>query len=65
MHQYPLWKSVTVLVVMLLAILLALPNLFGEAPALQMSRKDRAAFTRIHELDPDFDDHPDAIAAAG
>ncbi len=45
MHQYPLWKSVTVLVVMLLAILLALPNVFGEAPALQMSRKDRVAFT--------------------
>ena len=44
MHQYPLWKGVTVLLVMLLAILFALPNLFGEAPALQMSRKDRAAF---------------------
>jgi preprotein translocase subunit SecD len=45
MHQYPLWKSVTVVVVVLLAILLALPNVFGETPALQMSRKDRAAFT--------------------
>jgi len=44
MHQYPLWKGLTVLVVMLLAILFALPNLFGEAPALQMSRKDRADF---------------------
>jgi len=53
MHQYPLWKSVTVLVVMLLAILLALPNLFGEAPALQMSRKDRAAFTS--ESVPEFE----------
>ena len=52
MHQYPLWKSVTVLVVMLLAVLLALPNLFGEAPALQMSRKDRAAFTS--ESVPEF-----------
>jgi len=45
MHQYPLWKSVTVLVALLLALVLALPNLFGEAPALQMSRKDRAPFT--------------------
>ena len=45
MHQYPLWKSMTVLAVVLISILLALPNLFGEAPALQMSRKDRAAFT--------------------
>jgi preprotein translocase subunit SecD len=53
MHQYPLWKSVTVLVVMLLAVLLALPNVFGEAPALQMSRKDRAAFTS--ESAPEFE----------
>src|SRR5512139_2829400 len=45
MHHYPLWKSVTVVVVLLLAIVLALPNVFGETPALQMSRKDRAAFT--------------------
>jgi len=45
MHHYPLWKSVTVLVVLLVAFILALPNVFGEAPALQMSRKDRAAFT--------------------
>jgi len=45
MHHYPLWKSVTVVVVVLLAIVLALPNVFGETPALQMSRKDRAAFT--------------------
>jgi len=53
MHQYPLWKSMTVLVVVLLSILLALPNLFGEAPALQMSRKDRAAFTS--ESVPEFE----------
>jgi preprotein translocase subunit SecD len=53
MHQYPLWKSITVLVVLLLAILFALPNLFGEAPALQMSRKDRAAFTS--ESAPEFE----------
>src|SRR4030067_2987552 len=45
MHQYPLWKSVTVLVALLLAVRLARPNLCGEAPALQMSRKDRAPFT--------------------
>jgi preprotein translocase subunit SecD len=45
MHHYPLWKSATVLVVLAIAIVLALPNVFGEAPALQMSRKDRAAFT--------------------
>ena len=45
MHQYPLWKSATVLAVLLISIVLALPNVFGETAALQMSRKDRAAFT--------------------
>lgn len=34
-----------VLVVMLLASLVALPNVFGESPALQLSRRDRATFT--------------------
>ncbi|MFZ9085545.1 MAG: protein translocase subunit SecD, partial [Steroidobacteraceae bacterium] len=32
-----------VLVVLLLSVLFALPNVFGEAPALQMTRKDRVA----------------------
>ena len=27
------------------ALVLALPNVFGDAPALQLSRNDRAAFT--------------------
>jgi preprotein translocase subunit SecD len=30
---------------MVAAILLALPNLYGESPALQLSRRDRAVFT--------------------
>ncbi|MBX3702967.1 MAG: protein translocase subunit SecD [Steroidobacteraceae bacterium] len=45
MRHFPAWKSVMVLVVMLLAALIALPNVFGESPALQLSRRDRAAFT--------------------
>ncbi len=45
MLRFPVWKSVTVLVVMLVAALLALPNVFGESPALQLSRRDRAEFT--------------------
>ncbi len=53
MHQYPLWKSVLVLVAVLLSLVLALPNLFGESPALQLSRKDRAAFTAAQA--PEFE----------
>ncbi len=45
MHTYPAWKIWLVGIVMLAALLLALPNVFGEAPALQLSRNDRATFT--------------------
>lgn len=37
MNQYPLWKNVLVLVVVLAAALLALPNLFGKVPAVMVS----------------------------
>ena len=45
MSVFPRWKSILVVVVLLLGVLVALPNVYGEAPALQLSRKDRAAFT--------------------
>jgi preprotein translocase subunit SecD len=45
MNRYPLWKTLLFLGVMLVSLLLALPNLFGEAPALQLSRKDRELFS--------------------
>jgi preprotein translocase subunit SecD len=44
MNRYPLWKSLLFAGVMLLALVLALPNVFGEAPALQLSRKDGELF---------------------
>ena len=45
MHNYPAWKIWLVAIVLLLALVLALPNVFGEAPALQLSRNDRTAAT--------------------
>jgi len=42
MLEYPRWKTILVSVVLALACLFALPNLFGEDPALQVARKDRA-----------------------
>ncbi len=45
MHTYPAWRIWLVAIVMLAALILALPNVFGEGPALQLSRDDRAAFT--------------------
>ena len=44
MHSYPAWRMWLVAIVVLMALVLALPNVFGEAPALQLSRDDRAAF---------------------
>ena len=49
MHTYPAWKIWLVAIVMLVALLLALPNVFGEGPALQLSRNDRAAFTELSQ----------------
>jgi preprotein translocase subunit SecD len=42
MLEFPRWKYVLVALVMLVAALLALPNVFGQDPALQVERKDRA-----------------------
>jgi preprotein translocase subunit SecD len=44
MHSYPAWRIWLVAVVLLMALVLALPNVFGEGPALQLSRDDRAPF---------------------
>jgi len=44
MSSYPRWKIILVLIVVLFAIMLAMPNLFGESDALQLA-KDRAAVT--------------------
>ena len=37
MNRYPLWKYLVILVVTLIGLLYATPNLFGEAPAVQVS----------------------------
>ena len=37
MNQYPLWKYILVLLVVLVGSVYALPNLFGEDPAIQIS----------------------------
>src|SRR5690348_15694962 len=42
MLEYARWKYVLVAVVLLVALLFALPNVFGDDRALQIARKDRA-----------------------
>lgn len=43
MNQYPLWKYLLILAVCLLGIVYALPNLYGNVPALQISAVRGAA----------------------
>src|SRR5262245_54059920 len=42
MLEYARWKYILVGCVLLVALILALPTVFGQAPALQIARKDRA-----------------------
>jgi preprotein translocase subunit SecD len=55
MNHYPWWKNLMVVLVVTLGGLLALPNLFGEDPAIQIARDDYqvvadSTITRIREL---------------
>ncbi len=43
MYHFSRWKYWLVIIVVVTGTLLALPNVFGEGPALQLSRYDRAA----------------------
>jgi preprotein translocase subunit SecD len=52
MNQYPTWKYLLLAVVLVMSVLFALPNLFGEDPAVQISPKrggsiDAALVARI------------------
>ncbi len=41
LNQYPLWKYIMLIVVLLFASLYALPNLYGEDPAIQISHRSK------------------------
>ena len=45
MNQYPLWKNVMVLVVIILGIWIALPNFYGEDPAVIIAKENAQAFS--------------------
>lgn len=55
MNQYPVWKYLLVLVVVTAGVLYALPNLYGEDPAIQISSTrttsvDAATQTKVQDL---------------
>jgi preprotein translocase subunit SecD len=43
MYQFPKWKYWLVIIVLVVGIIFFIPNLFGQAPALQLTRNDRQA----------------------
>ncbi|TNF65624.1 MAG: protein translocase subunit SecD [Gammaproteobacteria bacterium] len=45
LNKFPLWKYLLVLVVTLIAIVYALPNIFGETPSLQITPKNNDKIT--------------------
>ena len=55
MNRYPLWKYAIILIVLLISAIYALPNLFGESPAVQVSaarstvRIDSGTVTRVEQ----------------
>ncbi len=43
MNRYPVWKYTVIVIVLLVGLIYALPNFFGEAPAVQVSAAKSAA----------------------
>ena len=50
MNRYPAWKNLLILAVMLIGALIALPNVFGDDPAIQVTRESGES---LEELDVD------------
>ena len=55
MNRYPLWKYILIVIALVVAVIYTLPNLFGEAPAVQVSavkmtaRVDADTLTRVEQ----------------
>ena len=71
MNRYPVWKYAILVVALLVAIIYALPNVFGEAPAVQVSssrsaiKVDLTTVTRVEAALKAANIAPDAVALDG
>ena len=45
MNRYPSWLNVLVLTILVVGILIAMPNIYGSAPAVQVAQRDGESFT--------------------
>ena len=51
MNQYPIWKNLMVLVVVTLGVWFALPNFYGEDPAVVIAKENGQAFSKLETSD--------------
>ncbi len=71
MNRYPLWKYAIILIALLVGAIYALPNLFGEAPAVQVSagkatvRVDTGTVTRVEQALAAASIQPSALSLEG
>jgi preprotein translocase subunit SecD len=71
MNRYPVWKYIILVVALLVSALYALPNVFGESPAVQVSvarasvKLDAAVMARVEEVLKAADLTAQAIALDG
>ena len=67
MNHYPLWKNLLIAVVIVLGLVYALPNLYGEAPAVQVLplranlKADHALLARVEQALKDAQLAPEAL----
>ncbi|MBC7919227.1 MAG: protein translocase subunit SecD [Rhodoferax sp.] len=71
MNRYPVWKYAILVIALLVGVLYALPNLFGEAPAVQVSvaktslKLDAGALARVEDALKTAGITADAVALDG
>jgi preprotein translocase subunit SecD len=71
MNRYPVWKYTIIVIVLLVGLIYALPNFFGEAPAVQVSaakttiKVDAATQARVEEALKAASVAPDLITLDG
>lgn len=71
MNRYPVWKYAILVVALLISFIYALPNVFGEAPAVQVSssrsstKVDLTTVARVEEALKSANITPDAVALDG
>ncbi|RZL65246.1 MAG: protein translocase subunit SecD [Variovorax sp.] len=67
MNRYPVWKYATIVIVVLVGLIYALPNFFGEAPAVQVSagkstvKVDATTQSRVEQALKDANLAPDLL----